>query len=62
MVTQRSRRQGSEPSSARESHHRLMMGVHPDHGGSTYLAVKLNQGAGCYSAREILVRVCFYVV
>jgi len=46
MVTQRPRRQGSEPSSTRESHHRLMMGVHPDHGGSTYLAVKLNQGAG----------------
>jgi hypothetical protein len=41
-------KQGAQPADIRAAHRRLMLAAHPDHGGSDWLAARINQ------ARDVL--------
>jgi DnaJ domain len=41
---------GADAAAIKEAHHRLMMQLHPDHGGTDYLATKINR------ARDVLLK------
>ena len=34
---------GASEDKIKEAHHRLLSKIHPDHGGSTFLATQINQ-------------------